>query len=401
MKMKSSLTTALGALAVLLLLFTGGCATTTAQSPTLAQPTGAHSKAVPQDAALRITTQEVMALFAKEFGDAPLIEETLKKNSSFLLVDTRPAVRFNEGTVPGSISIPTPMLEKNLAKLPRDRTIIFFCGGPTCPLSPEAAEIAGKNGFTNIKVWYEGEPGWSKAGNYLITTTPQVKRMVENSEKENFVLIDARPHRVHQQEFISGSLSLPWVLFNKKQGQLPADKDTPLIFYCGGHHCDLSHNLAKAALALGYTRVSVYSAGIPEWKQQGLPLWGNEASGVVAAPKADTGALPETITPEELIQAVKAGNVALIDVRSAREFGEGHIPGAINIPDADFYNDFEGALAKLPTDRRVIFLCATGARSAGAFFSVTDEPDAYKNPHGIQYLNKGVDYSADGSFSIH
>lgn len=191
------------------------------------------------------------------------------------------------------------------------------------------------------------------------------------------------------------------MLFDKKQGQLPADKNTPLIFYCGGHHCDLSHNSAKAALALGYTKVAVHSAGIPEWKKQGLALWGNEASGVAAAPKADPGALAETITPEELMAAVKAGNVTLVDVRSEREFGAGHMPGAINVPDAEFYNDFEGALKKLPTDRRVIFVCATGARSAGAFFAVTDEPDAYKNPHGIQYLNKGVDYSPDGSFKIH
>ncbi len=182
---------------------------------------------------------------------------------------------------------------------------------------------------------------------------------------------------------------------------MPAAKDTPLIFFCGGHHCDLSHNAAKAALALGYTKVAVYAAGVPEWKREQLPLWGNEASGVIAAPKAAGGELPETIAPEDFMQAVKAGSAAIIDVRSDREFGEGHLPGAINIPDAEFYNDFAGALKKLPTDRRVIFVCATGARSAGAFFAVTDEPDAYKNPHGIQYLNKGVDYHPDGRFNIH
>ena len=130
MRKPQSLTSALGALAVLLLLFTAGCATTASPPPAAAGAAG-HSKAVEQDPKLRITTAEVMALFAKEFGDAPLIEETLKKNNSFLLVDTRPAVRFQEGTIPGSINIPTPKFATDIPKLPRDRTIIFYCGGLT------------------------------------------------------------------------------------------------------------------------------------------------------------------------------------------------------------------------------------------------------------------------------
>ncbi len=39
------------------------------------------------------------------------------------------------------------------------------------------------------------------------------------------------------------------------------------------------------------------------------------------------------MTPEELIEAVEVGNPpVIVDVRSARQFSEGHLPGAINIP---------------------------------------------------------------------
>jgi rhodanese-related sulfurtransferase len=39
------------------------------------------------------------------------------------------------------------------------------------------------------------------------------------------------------------------------------------------------------------------------------------------------------MTPEKLIAAVKEGNPpVIVDVRSARQFSEGHPPGAINIP---------------------------------------------------------------------
>lgn len=120
-------------LAALLVLLLSGCAATVPVAPVEAPPAAAQAapekKNVPQDPALRITTEEVMALFAKEFGDAPLIKETLDKKQSFLLVDTRPAVRFNEGTVPGSIHIPTPKFESDIPKLPKDRLIIFYCGG--------------------------------------------------------------------------------------------------------------------------------------------------------------------------------------------------------------------------------------------------------------------------------
>ena len=225
---------------------------------------------------------------------------------------------------------------------------------------------------------------------------------MEASDRENFVLIDSRPPRVHQGEHIPGSLSIPWVMFDQKKGQLPADKDTPLIFYCGGHHCDLSHNSAAAALELGYTNVAVYSAGVPAWKEAGLPLWGYEAAGIEME-EVDPDALPDVISPEDFKAALAAGDIALVDVRSEREFAEGNIEGAINIPDGEFYDDPEGTIARLPNDRRVVFICATGARSAGAFFMVSDilydEPELYDNPHGIQYLDNNIEFH-NGDFTI-
>jgi hypothetical protein len=120
---------------VAMLLFVAGCATTpTAVTAPPAQPAvtpsaAGHTEPVPQDPALRITTKEVMALFEEVYGDAPLIEETLKKNDRFVLVDTRPLVRFNRDTVPGSIHIPTPAFEREIPNLPKDKKIIFYCGG--------------------------------------------------------------------------------------------------------------------------------------------------------------------------------------------------------------------------------------------------------------------------------
>lgn len=113
---------------VALLLFAAGCATT---APTTAVTPSAqgHTQLVEQDPKIAITTKEVMALFDEVYGDAPLIQETLDKNDKFVLVDTRPITRFSADTVPGSIHIPTPAFEREIPKLSKDITHIFYCGG--------------------------------------------------------------------------------------------------------------------------------------------------------------------------------------------------------------------------------------------------------------------------------
>ncbi len=170
------------------------------------------------------------------------------------------------------------------------------------------------------------------------------------------------------------------------------------MFYCGGHHCALSHKSAAAALDMGYKKVRVYAEGIPAWKDAGYGTWGNESSGIVEAP---TGA-SDTISAEEFRQGVADGSLFVVDVRSEREYNAGHVPGAVLIPDGEFYNNIEGVLAQLPTDKKVAIVCATGARSGGAFFAVLDEMDAgnYKNEKGVQYLPYTVEYQSDNTFEI-
>ncbi len=113
--------------------------------------------------------------------------------------------------------------------------IIFYCGGLHCPLSSQAAKIAQGLGVTNIRVWYEGDPGWKAAGGYLITTTAYLEKMVLTpAADQKFLLIDTRPMKVHRRSFIPGSLLVDWAQWETAQGLLPRDLDTRLVFYCGG-----------------------------------------------------------------------------------------------------------------------------------------------------------------------
>ena len=51
--------------------------------------------------------------------------------------------------------------------------------------------------------------------------------------------------------------------------ELPAAKDSKLVFYCGGTACRASDNAAKRAAQAGYADVSVMRAGIRGWKSAG------------------------------------------------------------------------------------------------------------------------------------
>lgn len=55
---------------------------------------------------------------------------------------------------------------------------------------------------------------------------------------------------------------------------LPVEMHTPLVFYCSNALCRKAPLAARRARQLGYTDVSVMSAGISGWLADGLPTEG-------------------------------------------------------------------------------------------------------------------------------
>ncbi len=70
------------------------------------------------------------------------------------------------------------------------------------------------------------------------------------------------------------------------------------------------------------------------------------------------------ITADEAKTMMDAGDVTIVDVRTAQEYADGHIPGAINIPLESIGSDKPAELTD--TDADLIVYCRTGVRSKQA-----------------------------------
>lgn len=63
------------------------------------------------------------------------------------------------------------------------------------------------------------------------------------------------------------------------------------------------------------------------------------------------------MSPREAVECMD--EVMLLDVREPHEFAAGHIDGAVSIP----VGQIAALQSELPTDRRIVCVCRSGARS--------------------------------------
>ena len=305
---------------------------------------------------------------------------TIPVRADVLVIDSRPARKHDGGHIPGTLNISDSKFDKMTDLLPADKgtLLVFYCQGVKCALSHKSAYKAEKLGYTNVKVYAAGYPDWAKNGGLTGVSTKYVKKLID--KKADAVLVDSRPARKAKTGFVPTAIIIPDSQFKKMTDKLPADKGKELIFYCGGLKCKLSPKSAAKAIALGYTNVKVYQAGYPDWvKAYGKGETAAAASsGAKKAAAATIKAGPDgdTITIESFQAILKNSPDAIhmIDVRDADEYAQGSFPGSSNIP----VDELESKIAGLPSDKPIVFVCATGARSGEAFDMVKMERDTLK-----------------------
>lgn len=191
---------------------------------------------------------------------------------------------------------------------------------------------------------------------FAVLSSEQLKGLLE-SKQAGLVLIDARSPQEYQEAHILSAISIPLTVLEKDSAVLKAAKDTHLVFYCNGVKCGKSGKSALIASSLGYTDISIYADGMPVWEEKGYPLY--------TGPEYDKTVKTSMLKPvavKALLESAPA-TVTVVDVRDAKEFSEGHVPGAINIP----VETFAAGSGVLDKGKQIIVYCNSGGRSYNAY----------------------------------
>lgn len=300
---------------------------------------------------------------------------------SFVLIDSRPPGRYAQGHLPGALSVPLNELEKEGEKLlptDRSRTLVFYCGGLSCQLSPKSAAIAVKLGFKDVRMYPEGEPGWKK----LDLPTASSLSFVKGG---NLVLIDLRSPEKASTGYIPRAVNIPADQLRHAEKQFPEFHGAAIVFY--------SDKDDESIAALEWTReweyknATIFPGGVKAWLAAGNQLLaGSLATRISYVRKLAEGAL----SIKDFDDAVKTSSHQVIDVRTAEEFGKGHIAGALNIAAEEMAARF----AEIPANRPVVIHCSTGTRAELAF-------DILKAKGiRVQYLSANVEFGPGGKVSI-
>ena len=116
-------------------------------------------------------------------------------------------------------------------------------------------------------------------GKRLDISLPEAKKLFL---EQSVIFIDARPQADYEKGHIKRALSLPWNEVDRNFMRVTEDisPDTPIISYCDGETCELSHNLAIFLLDMGFSNVRILINGWALWKEEDLPMEsGSSAAG--------------------------------------------------------------------------------------------------------------------------
>ncbi|PKK96864.1 MAG: hypothetical protein CVV58_04165, partial [Tenericutes bacterium HGW-Tenericutes-3] len=245
---------------------------------------------------------------------------------------------------------------KNLKRILLVLLLVFAVGFMTGCKADETdvTELAG-NYFTD----------YPETGSYLISWTDLYAKM--DAGDEPFIL-SIRSNADYTTSHIEGAYNAAWGTdLASKVEMLP--KDTPVYVYCysgqtAGQTIALLRLLGIDAYSVKSGFVKGGAASHPEYLEttaNELPDANAEFDqAVLDYVKAYFNAIPETgnhiVSATDAKVLIDAGDVSVVDIRSAADFALGHIEGAINIP---FGKGMESNFSSLP-DGRFLVACYSG-----------------------------------------
>lgn len=234
-----------------------------------------------------------------------------------------------------------------------------------------------------------------------------IAKTQELYDAKKSLFLDARPFKLYQAGTIPGALSMDYKEYESLKHLLPANKNVSIVAFCNGYKCEHSDHLIDLLQKDGFTNVVNYKGGYPEWKENKKPQMGilkecKETSSSAYKPTAPllniNGAKVYTIKGDnamidqfwfaDVVLTNLPENIQLVDVRKEKDFKDGHIKGAINVP----FKDGKVDMKKLPQDKLNVFYCNTGMQSTeAALWAIKNN----KDKKSVMYFDAIVNCKGD------
>ncbi|MBI5288486.1 MAG: metalloregulator ArsR/SmtB family transcription factor [Chloroflexi bacterium] len=99
-------------------------------------------------------------------GEAEVSRDDLQAlidQGKIMLIDVRPRLEFDNGHLPGAVSMPADELPGRLETLPKRRRIVAYCRGTYCLFADEAVALLRREGFDAVRL-DGGWPEWVAEG---------------------------------------------------------------------------------------------------------------------------------------------------------------------------------------------------------------------------------------------
>jgi rhodanese-related sulfurtransferase len=314
------------------------------------------------------------------------------EKGGYLLVDSRPPLRVQEGTIPTSVNLPytTSGFDKLAAeRLPANKAtrVIFFCQGVTCMLSPNSLRRAEAMGYTNVRVYREGWPEWTQKNVSVLSANYLNEAWIAKDIPH--VLIDVRPAGFAQAGYIAGAVAIAPADIGKALKSFPDKKlKAPIMVYdaTGG---PAAMEVAQAITRAGYVNVNVIPGGFDAWKAAGYPVKsGALATTVAYAPKPRPGEM--AIAEFKRLAAATPADTLILDVRNPDEANAGMIKGALLIPE----DEILARLAEIPKDKRIVAHCSTGIRGEMAYHKLKEKG------YNVAFVKGDIEIDKAGKLTI-
>jgi len=103
-------------------------------------------------------------------ADADFVRQ-LSADPGTVLIDARLHELFNQGHIPGAISLPLArfdeLITERMAQLRAARLLVVYCSGPNCQDSHDLALRLSAKGFADLLLYRGGIEDWLEKGNAL------------------------------------------------------------------------------------------------------------------------------------------------------------------------------------------------------------------------------------------